>query len=79
MIADDPGFEDLPRVACPVCSTTFSLKSGKYGPALKRTGLAGVLGNLAKTATAGEVAKNAEAFQVTVDEEGRVYCRKKNQ
>lgn len=77
LIADDPGFENLPRVACPTCSTTFSLRDGKFGPPLKRSGLAGFVGNLAKTATAGEKANNAEAFQITMDEEGRVYCRKK--
>ncbi len=77
VIADDPGFEDLPRIACPTCSTTFSLKSGLYGPQLKRTGLAGFVSGLAKTATANQE-KNADAFQITVDEEdGRVYCRKK--
>lgn len=77
LISNDPGWDDLPRVACPTCSTTFSLISGKYGPPIKRTGLAGFVGNLAKTATAGEKVNNAEAFQITMDEDGRVYCRKK--
>ena len=77
LIVDDPAFEDLPRVACPTCSTTFSLETGKYGPALKRTGLAGLVGNLAKSATAGEAAKDAKAFLISIDEDGRVFCREK--
>lgn len=77
LIADDPGFEDLPRVACPTCATTFSMRSGKYGPPLKRTGLAGFVGGLAKTATANQE-KNLDAFQITVDSDtGRVYCRQR--
>lgn len=75
VIADDPGFEDLPRIACPTCSTTFSLKSGLYGPPLKRTGLAGFVSGLASTATANQE-RNCDSFQITVDDEtGRVYCR----
>jgi nitrite reductase/ring-hydroxylating ferredoxin subunit len=77
LICDDPAWEDLPRVACPTCSITFSFTSGKYGPPLKRKGLAGFVGGLTKSATAGEAAKDAEAFQITQDEDGRVYCRKK--
>lgn len=77
LISDDPGFEDLPRLACPTCSTTFSLKSGLYGPPLKRTGLAGFVSGLGRTATANQE-KNAESFQITVDDEsGRVFCRNK--
>lgn len=76
LIADDPAWEDTPRVACPTCATTFSLKSGLYGPPLKRTGLAGFVGGLAKTATANQL-KNADAFIITMDDEtGRVFCRK---
>jgi nitrite reductase/ring-hydroxylating ferredoxin subunit len=77
LIADDPGWEDLPRVACPTCATTYSLASGKYGPPLKRKGLAGFVGNLAKTATQGDKPMDAEAFQITLDDEERVYCRSK--
>ncbi|VEU34638.1 unnamed protein product [Pseudo-nitzschia multistriata] len=77
LIVDDPGFEDLPRVACPTCSTTFSLKTGLYGPPLKRTGLAGFVSGLAKTATANQE-RNADAYTITVDPEtGRVYSKKK--
>ena len=78
LIANDPGFEDLPRVACPTCSTTYSMVSGKHGPPIKRSGLAGFVGGLAKTATTNDAGKNAEAFQITIDEDdGRVYCRLK--
>jgi hypothetical protein len=77
LIANDPGFEDLPRVACPTCATTYSLRTGRYGPPLKRTGLAGFVGRLAKTATAGDKPKDAEAFEITLDDEGRVFCRKR--
>jgi nitrite reductase/ring-hydroxylating ferredoxin subunit len=77
LIADDPAFENLPRVACPTCATTFSLASGKYGPQLKRTGLAGFVGGLTNTATAGDKPADAKAFQITLEEDGRVYCRDK--
>jgi nitrite reductase/ring-hydroxylating ferredoxin subunit len=77
LIADDPAWEDLPRVACPTCATTYSMVSGKYGPPLKRKGLAGFVGGLAKSATDGGKPKDAEAFQITLDEEGRVFCRKR--
>ena len=79
LIANDPAFEDLPLpgIACPTCSTTYSMVSGRHGPPIKRTGLAGFVGGLAKTATASDSGKDAEAFQITLDESGRVYCRKK--
>ena len=76
LIIDDPGFEGKPLVACPTCSTTYSLKTGKYGPPLKRTGLQAFVGNLAKTATEGDAYKSAKAFAITVNEDdGRVFCR----
>ena len=77
LIANDPGWKDLPRVACPTCATTYSLSSGKYGPPLKKTGLAGFVSGLAKQATNGGQPLDADAFQITVDDDGRVYCRKK--
>ena len=77
LIADDPGWDDLPRVACPTCATTFSLTSGKHGPPLKRTGLQAFVGNLAKTATQTDSIKDAKAFQITRDEDGRVFCRER--
>jgi nitrite reductase/ring-hydroxylating ferredoxin subunit len=84
LLVDDRGggggaaFDDLPRVACPTCSTTYSLRNGKVGPPLKRSGLAGFVGNLAKTATATEAGKNAKAYVITRDEtDGRAYCRER--
>jgi nitrite reductase/ring-hydroxylating ferredoxin subunit len=77
LIADDPAWEELPRVACPTCATTYSMVSGKFGPPLKRKGLAGFVGGLTKSATAGDKPKDAEPFQITLDEEGRVFCRKR--
>lgn len=79
IVDDESGFEDLPRVACPTCSTTFSMNSGFYGPPLKRKGLAGFVSGLTKTATANQM-KNADAFTITVDSDtGRVYSKKKTQ
>ena len=76
----DPGWDDfdLPRVACPTCATTYGLANGKKGPPLKRTGLAGFVGNLAKTATVDSSSVDAKAFLITRDEDdGRVYCRER--
>ena len=77
---DDPGgWTELPRVACPTCATTYSLQSGTFGPPIQRTGLAGFVGKLAKTATQGDRPVNAKAFQITIDDDetGRVFCRNK--
>jgi nitrite reductase/ring-hydroxylating ferredoxin subunit len=76
-IVNDPAFEDLPRVACPTCSTTFGLRTGKYGPSIKRTGLAGFVSGLAKQATTGDKPKDCEAYEITLEEDGRVFCRKR--
>ena len=77
LIYDDPAWEDLPRVACPTCATTYGLSSGKYGPQLKRTGLSGFVNGLTKSATAGDKPEDVQAFEITQDEDGRVYCRQK--
>lgn len=74
---NDPGFEDLPRVACPTCATTFGLSNGKKGPPLKRKGLAKFVGGLAKQATADASLNDARAYIITRDEDGRVYCRER--
>jgi nitrite reductase/ring-hydroxylating ferredoxin subunit len=67
---------DVPRLACPTCATTYSMRSGRHGPTLKRTGLQGFVGNLAKTATANEASRDAKVYIITRDEEdGKVYCR----
>mmetsp|Transcript_4083 Transcript_4083/g.5331 ORF Transcript_4083/g.5331 Transcript_4083/m.5331 type:complete len:197 (-) Transcript_4083:744-1334(-) len=71
---DNPS--DLPRIACPTCATTYGLRNGKYGPALKRTGFAGWVGNLAKTATINDATKDAKVFSLTFDEEeGTVFLK----
>ena len=76
IVTDEAFGSDLPRLACPTCATTFSLKDGTHGPALKRTGLAGFVGGLAKTATVSDAAADAMAYVITIDEEsGRVFCR----
>jgi nitrite reductase/ring-hydroxylating ferredoxin subunit len=76
LIVDDSAWDDLPRVACPTCSTTYSMKSGKHGPPIKRTGLQGFVSGLAKSATTTDAMKDAKAFLITVDEDdGKVYCR----
>jgi nitrite reductase/ring-hydroxylating ferredoxin subunit len=76
LISDDPAFDDLPRIACPTCATTFSLKSGQRGPAIKRSGMQGFVTGLAKQATTENDTKSAKAYRITVDdEEGKVYCR----
>ena len=73
---DNPAFDDLPRVACPTCASTFGLRSGKQGDAIKRTGLQGFVTGLTKSATMSDAFKPAKLYQITVDEEtGRVYCR----
>lgn len=77
LIADDPAWDDLPRVACPTCATTFSLKTGVRGPPIKRSGLAGFVGGLAKTATQNDEMKDAKAFIITREEDGRVYCKER--
>ena len=78
LLINDAAFEDLPRVACPTCSTTYGLRSGKVGPPFKRKGLAGFVGNLAKTATEGAAMKDAKAFIITREEkDGRVFIRER--
>jgi len=77
LLTDEAVWEDCPRVACPTCSTTFSFKTGKHGPPLKRTGLAGFVGGLAKTATQMDDYKNAKAFFITREEDGRVYLKER--
>lgn len=77
LISDDPAWEDCPRVACPTCATTYSFRTGKHGPPLKRKGLAGIVGGLAKTATQLDEYKDAKAFVITREEDGRVYVKER--
>lgn len=74
---DNAGWEDLPRVACPTCATTYSLQTGVHGPPIKRSGISNWVSGLAKTATQGDEYKDAKAFAITRDQDGRVYLREK--
>jgi nitrite reductase/ring-hydroxylating ferredoxin subunit len=77
LIVDDPGFEDLPLVACPTCATTYALRNGKAGPPLKKKGLAGFVNNWAKVATVNESGKAAKSYILARDDDGKVYCRER--
>ena len=77
LLTDNEVWEDVPRVACPTCATTFSFRNGKKGPPLKRTGLSGWVSGLAKTATQMDEYKDAKAFIITRDEDGRVYAKER--
>ena len=67
-----------PRVACPTCSVTYSLKTGKFGPEYKATGLAGFVNSWAKTATVNNASQDVGAFIITRDEDtGKVFCRER--
>jgi nitrite reductase/ring-hydroxylating ferredoxin subunit len=78
IVTDEAFGPDQPRLACPTCATTFSLKTGKHGAALKRTGLAGFVGGLAKTATVNDASADAKAFVITREKEsGRVFCKER--
>lgn len=57
---------------------TYSLKTGKFGPELKLTGLAGFVNTWAKTATMNQASQDVGAFIITRDEEtGKVFCRER--
>jgi nitrite reductase/ring-hydroxylating ferredoxin subunit len=75
LIANDPAFDELPRVACPTCATTYSMRTGKCGPPLKRKGLSAFVSGLTKSATTSDATKDAKVFLITVDEDGSIYCR----
>lgn len=80
LLIDDSGWEsnELPRVACPTCSTTFHMKTGIAGSPLKRTGLSGFVSGLAQTATSQTSNQNAKAFMITVeDNDDKIYCRER--
>ena len=67
-----------PCVACPTCGTTYSFKTGKFGPEYKATGLAGFVNTWAKTATINNASQDVPAFIITRDEEtGQVFCRER--
>jgi len=77
LVVDDPSYDDLPRLACPTCSTTYALSTGKHGPPVKRSGLQGFVGNLAQSSTFAAATKNAKAYLISRDDDGRVYCRER--
>jgi len=77
IITDKAAFEDAPVIACPTCSTTFSLRSGKHGPMFKKKGFWNdFVGDLARTATSQDALRDAKAFVVSVEDE-RVFLRER--
>ena len=78
LLVDKDVWGPEPRVACPTCSTTYSLISGKFGPEYKQTGLAGFVNTWAKTATINNASQDVAVFLITKDEQtGQVYCKEK--
>lgn len=75
LLVKDEAWDDLPRIACPTCATTYSMRNGVHGPPLKRTGLQGLVTGLAKSATSAEAYRDAKVYHITTDDEGRVYCK----
>lgn len=76
LLVDTDVWGPEPRVACPTCSVTYSLTTGKFGPEYKATGLAGFVSTWAKTATVSNASQDVPAFAITKDEEtGKVFCR----
>ena len=67
-----------PTVACPTCSTTYSFRTGKFGPEYKQTGLTGFVNTWTKTATINNASQDVRAFIITKDEDtGRVFCKER--
>ena len=67
-----------PIIACPTCATTYSLITGKHGEPIQRSGLAGWVSGLAKTATISDASADAKAFVISTDgETGGVFCRER--
>jgi nitrite reductase/ring-hydroxylating ferredoxin subunit len=76
IVTDEAFGSDIPRVACPTCSTTFSLTTGKHGSPRKRSGLAGFVGGLALTATVQDSAKDAKVYTIATEQD-RIFCRER--
>ncbi|CAM9101268.1 unnamed protein product [Phaeothamnion confervicola] len=53
-------------VACPLCGTTYGLMDGRVGAPVKRAGLAGWVGGLARQATVQEAATPARIYPLRV-------------
>ena len=67
-----------PIVACPTCSTTYSLVTGKYGAEYKNKGLAGFVNGWTQTATMDKAYKDVPAYIISTDEQtGQVFCRER--
>ena len=80
IITDEAAFgPDIPKIACPTCSATYSFNTGKHGPIYKNPGfLNGFVGDLARKATTQDSVKDAKAFIVTKDDEtDRVFLRER--
>jgi len=78
LLVDEDVWGPDPCVACPTCATTYSLRTGKFGPEYKNTGLAGFVNTWAKTATVNSASQDVAAFIITRDEEtGKVFCRER--
>eukprot|EP00953_Heterococcus_sp_UTEX-ZZ885_P009938 5822-Heterococcus_DN1.PRE.1 len=58
------------RVACPLCGVTYACADGSVGDTLKRSGLSGWVGGLAKLAT--QDAKRLRRIPAKLDAEERV-------
>eukprot|EP00587_Corethron_hystrix_P011039 CAMPEP_0113296974 /NCGR_PEP_ID=MMETSP0010_2-20120614/32_1 /TAXON_ID=216773 ORGANISM="Corethron hystrix, Strain 308" /NCGR_SAMPLE_ID=MMETSP0010_2 /ASSEMBLY_ACC=CAM_ASM_000155 /LENGTH=201 /DNA_ID=CAMNT_0000149791 /DNA_START=69 /DNA_END=674 /DNA_ORIENTATION=+ /assembly_acc=CAM_ASM_000155 len=76
-LVNDPAWDE-PSVACPTCSTTYSWRDGRVGATMKQKGIAGFVGDLAQSATVANSGKDATSFAITVDYEGKVYCRQRD-
>mmetsp|Transcript_59084 Transcript_59084/g.163213 ORF Transcript_59084/g.163213 Transcript_59084/m.163213 type:complete len:213 (-) Transcript_59084:296-934(-) len=58
--------ENEPRIACPLCGTTYVLSSGEPRAALKREGFQGWVGGLARTSTAAEQATTLTRYPAKI-------------
>ena len=58
--------ENEPRIACPLCGTTYVLSSGEPRAALKREGFQGWVGGLARTSTAAEQATTLARYPAKI-------------
>lgn len=76
LLSDEDVWGPDPAVACPTCSTTYSMRTGKYGPEYKATGLAGFVNGWAQTATLTNAYANVPAYAITKDDD-KVFCKEK--
>ena len=62
---------DNPAIACPLCGATYRLSDGRVGEPVEvsKEGFGGMVGGLARTATAANKAQNARCYPVRVDPE----------